>query len=46
MDEKNKNKETWLQKQPIEFIKNLKTVDSITYPDGKKEHLKGNFYIL
>jgi hypothetical protein len=44
-DNKN-NKETWLQKQPIEFIKNLKTVYSITYPNGKKEYLKGNFYIL
>ena len=46
MEENKKNKQTWLQNQSIEFIKNLKTVDSITYPDGKKEELKGNFYKL
>lgn len=44
--QKENNKKTWLEQQPTEFIKNLKSVDSITYPDGKEENLKGTFFIL
>lgn len=41
-----KNKKTWLELQPTELIKHLKSVDSIRYPDGKEEPLKGTFFIL
>ena len=41
-----KNKKTWLEQQPTELIKGLKSVQTITYPDGKEEHLKGTFFIL
>lgn len=41
-----KNKKTWLEQQPTEFLKGLKSVQTITYPDGKEEHLNGTFFIL
>jgi hypothetical protein len=44
--QKENNKKTWLEQQPTEFIKNLKSVQTITYPDGKEEHLNGTFFIL
>lgn len=39
-------KKTWLEQQPIELVKELKSVDSITYPNGEVEHLNGTFFIL
>lgn len=44
--QKENTKKTWLEQQPTEFIKNLKSVQTITYPDGKEEHLNGTFFIL
>ena len=41
-----KNKKTWLENQTNEFLYNLKSVQTITYPDGKEEHLNGTFFIL
>ena len=44
--QEDKDKKTWLEQQPTEFLKNLKSVESMTYPDGKVEHLKGTFFII
>ena len=43
MDRDNKS---WIEQQDIELIKNLKSVESITYPDGKKGYLNQNIFII
>ena len=40
------NKKSWLENQDTDFIKKVKTVDTIVYPDGSKGELKGTFFIL
>ena len=36
----------WLSLQSDEFLKSIKSVNTIVYPDGSEWYLKGNFLII